>query len=472
MIRPSKRSNVELTKRFNAATRQRFSGLFFFVYVLFFCAFPSRGQDAFVHQSSVQSLSGQFVIGPAPQFSWLRRRDDLTTNADLIRLEPALLAISAERFKDSLWRQIGLSPRSSWRGKIFVAVHAARSLDEEVTIAAIPFLNVWNYRVDFPDLILRNRFARSLATVLLLEIANRNAPVNGRSAEIPAWLADGLAQQTLVDSGGKIILSSPTKTVNGFPQSSLDEKERGLDALARARGILQNSPALIFDQLSWPTDVQINGEDGGVYLASAQLFVRELLALKNGSAKMQNFLAQLPADYNWQTAFYSAFRENFSRPLDVEKWWSLRVINFAASSHSARWSFANSAENLAEILTVPVDYRGDANALPVRAQISLQAAIGNLDAAQQAKIFQVKMRDLELAQLRLARPFNDLAGEYRKILVNYLGTATGIASAETFRNPRAMVKKTSARDTLKKLELLDAQRQKAQAATYISGIGR
>jgi hypothetical protein len=468
MICSFNRSIVQSLNRFNASTFQRSNFLFF---ILFLFALTARGQDGFSEKQSVQSFSGQFIIGPAPQFSLLRHRADLMTNADLIRLEPALLAVSAERFKDSLWRQIGLPNGSPW-SKIFVALHAARSLDEEVTIASIPFLNVWNYRVDFPDLISRDRFARSLTSVLLLEIANRNAPVNGRSAEIPAWLADGLAQQILASGEGKMILSAPTKTVYGLPQSSLDERERGLDALAPAREILQNSPPLIFDQLSWPTDAQINGDDGGVYLASAQLFVSELLALKNASAKMQNFLAQLPFDYNWQTAFFSAFHENFSRPLDVEKWWSLRVIDFAASSRSARWSFDTSAQNLAQILTVPVDYRGDSNALPVRAEISFQAAIGNLDLAQQTKIFQVKMRDLELAQLRLARPFNDLAGDYRKILADYLGSSTGISAGKSLQGMRPMAKITGARDTLKKLDLLDVQRQKAGAATHIDSIRR
>ena len=36
-------------------------------------------------------------------------------------------------------------------------------------------------------------------------------------------------------------------------------------------------PALTFEELSWPTDAQVSGADGGVYRASAQLFVNDLL---------------------------------------------------------------------------------------------------------------------------------------------------------------------------------------------------
>ena len=49
-------------------------------------------------------------------------------------------------------------------------------------------------------------------------------------------------------------------------------------ALAAARRVLQDRPALTFDQLSWPDDAQLSGDDGGVYRASAQLFVNALLS--------------------------------------------------------------------------------------------------------------------------------------------------------------------------------------------------
>ena len=110
----------------------------------------------------------------------------------------------------------------------------------------------------------------------------------------------------------QVILSAPHKIVNGIPQSRVcDEKRRGMDPLAAARRVLQNSPALTFEQLSWPTGAQMNGDDGGVYLASAQLFVSGLLALKNGPAKVRALLARLPACENWQAAFFAAFREDF-----------------------------------------------------------------------------------------------------------------------------------------------------------------
>src|SRR5208283_1210869 len=96
----------------------------------------------------------------------------------------------------------------------------------------------------------------------------------------------------------------------------------------------------------------------------AQLFVADLLELKDGPAHLRAMLKTLPDVYNWQTAFHSAFRENFPRPLDVEKWWALQVVNFVARQTGPAWTTAVSRDKLDEILRVPVEMRLASNALP------------------------------------------------------------------------------------------------------------
>jgi len=68
--------------------------------------------------------------------------------------------------------------------------------------------------------------------------------------------------------------------MNGLPVTRTVKTTRGMDSLAGARRVLRDHAALTFEQLSWPTDAQLAGDDGGVYRASAQLFVNELQALK------------------------------------------------------------------------------------------------------------------------------------------------------------------------------------------------
>jgi len=407
------------------------------------------------------SVSGQFVITDArPRFAGSppASAPAVGTNADFVRFEPALLAVSAERIKQTLWRELGVDSASPWRGKIFLTLRSARSLDDDVTILSEHFANGWDYRVTLPDVLPRTRFLRAMTSVVLLEFANRDAGV--RSAEIPAWLTDGLAQQLLAPGRVEVILSSPNRNVNGLSESRMVATERGMDPLASARRVLRDQPALTFEQLNWPTDAQVSGTDRGVYRASAQLFVNELLKLNDGSAHLRAMLQLASRYYNWQTAFQAAFRADFAQPLDVEKWWALQVINFAAHSPGPTWTPAVSRDKLDQILSVSVDFRTASNTLPAYAEVSLQAVIRNFDPARQTAILQNKLRDLEVAQFRVAPPLAALTAGYRDALADYLGARRETVPTPRFsKYPPVAPQKTGALDTLAKLDALDARRR-------------
>lgn len=420
---------------------------------------------------SVRSVSGQFVVVAGTKSSSLLHEANFATNANYIRLDPPLLAISAERFKGALWEQLGLKPEDPWSGKIFLALNPARSGADTAGITVGAFMNAWSCRVELPDLVTVPRFGRALAAALLLEYACRNEPDPARVPEIPAWLADGLAQIVFARDG-TIIVSLPSQVLHGVSQSELNKHERGLDAAARARLTLQNSPGLTFDQLCWPNDPQVNGEDGGVYLASVQMFATELLALPNGPAKMRNFLAGLPRCYNWQTAFYQAFHENFRSALEVEKWWSLRLVRFTAHDPGPHWTADISRDRLASLLTVPVEYRSSSNSLPEHMQVSLQAAVQNFSSGERDAVLSTKLRDLQMAQFRLTQPYAMLAGGYAQALADFLG--------ETPRNirPTPLInvgkhepdvhRMANVSATVKRLDQLDAQRRQAESSTAVS----
>jgi len=376
-------------------------------------------------------------------------------NTNLVRLEPALLSVSAERIKDSLRRQLGIAPNAPWQGKIFLVLHPAQSLDEDVTIVAQPFLNGWNYRVQLPDVLPQGRFLRAMTGVLLLELANRNASA-AHAAEIPDWLADGLSQQLSAVGSPGVILSVPGRLTDGLLQNRLVTPQHGLDPLAAARRVLRDHAALTFEQLSWPTDDELSGRDDGVYRASAQLFASGLLHLNNGPAHLRALLVALPGCYNWQTAFQSVFQGDFPRPLDVEKWWALQVVSFVAHSSGSRWTPAVSRDKLDEILSVPVEVWTASNSLPARTEVSLQAVIRNFESPRQESILQTKLRDLELAQLRMAAPLAVLTDDYRRAIAGYLGQDR---EPQPRWSKHPLPQKTGARATLKKLDYLDARRQ-------------
>jgi hypothetical protein len=412
-----------------------------------------HSQDWLPEQPVSHSVSGQFYVfsqsgSPRPPY-----RLEPGTNSEILRLEPALLAVSAERFKRDLGSQLGLKPAAPWQGKIYLAIRPARSLDDGVTITSGVWLNRRVYRVELPALVTRTRYARALTAVLLMEIANRNSAVDGRSAEIPGWLADGLAQQVLALNDPKAALSMPAQNRNGLSVTRLNESRRGFDPLAGTRRVLQNSPALTFGQLSWPVEKQVAHTDGGIYFASAQLFVSELLTLKNGPARLRAMLAQLPACQNWQIAFYHAFREDFSSALEVEKWWALRNITFAACDPGPGWTAMVSAERLAALLSVPVQLRTNAASLPAYAEISLQTAIRSLDDPQQTEVLHAKLHELEFVQLHVAPDYAMLTDSYRAALADFLGEPRR-------RFPLSLIhQKAGVKATLKKLDALDSRRR-------------
>ena len=406
-----------------------------------------------------RSVSGQFIVAKNRPLS-PSTAQFINPDSNSIRLDPALLAVSAERIKQSLWRKIGIDPRSQWRGRILLELHPARYPDEDVTVVSEQFADGWNYRVAFPDVVSRTRFMRAMTSVVLLEFANRGA--GPHAADVPAWLTDGLSQELLATGSVEIVLSPPAKNVNGLLESRIDTTHKGMDPIAGARHILADHSALTFDELSWPAERQLSGDDGGIYRASAQLFVNELLNLKNGPAQLRAMLQMLPRYYNWQTAFQKAFQAEFAKPLDVEKWWELQVVAFVARDPGPTWTPAVSRAKLDQILSVPVDFRVASNALPAHATVSLQAVIRNFDFTRQTPILESKLHDLELAQLRVARSLALLTAEYRVVLADYLGEHH--QSRRPFWSKRLRPRKISATDALRRLDALDEQRRTVESA--------
>ena len=468
-------------RRFDDLTIQRFNGLTAqCLFVLCVVVFPlfARAQTLFPDPGSARSVSGQFIVTGAPSRpagSRLAAMPEIATNTDFVRLEPALLAVSAERIRDSLRRELNREFKNPEvnappHGKIFLVLHPAQSTDEDVTIVSQRSPGGWDYQVRLPDVLSRSRYVRAMTGVLLLEFANRNSATRN-AAEIPAWLTDGLSQELLAAAWQEIILSSPDKMVNGLPVSRTVKTARGMDSLAGARRVLRDHAVPTFEQLSWPADAQLSGADGGAYRASAQLFVNELLALKNGPAHLRGLLGTLPKFYNWQMAFQTAFRENFPRPLDVEKWWAVQVVSFVARDPGPAWTPAVSRDKLDEILSVSVAMRTASNALPARAEISLQAVIRNFNRARQVAILQTKLRDLELSQLRMAAPFAVLTDEYRRAIADYLGSGQRPSPVlRWIKHPFASSSKTIMNGTLRKLDALDAQRRAIESAIKPGGL--
>jgi hypothetical protein len=361
-----------------------------------------------------------------------------------------LLPSSCERIKQLLCSELGTS--AAWRGRVYIALHPARGPYETVNVISQEFLDGWQYRVELPDFVERARYVRAMVDVLLLELANRTAVEH--SAEIPTWLAEGLARQLLVTSQAEIILQPPRSRSTGINLAFTDINALRANPLAPAHREFESHPPLMFEELSWPTPEQLAGGAGELYADSAQLFVTELLRLRDGRACLRAMVEELPRHYNWQFAFLHAFGASFQRPLDVEKWWELQVVHFTGRDLGQTWPVEESWRRLGQAVRSSVQVRVGTNELPMSAEVSLQTIIRAWDRKTQTQAIEDKLRELALMRPRLARELAALAEDYSKALQAYLQARerTGLFS---YRKNAAQ--RRASEEAIRELDSLDAR---------------
>ena len=409
--------------------------------------------------SVARSVSGQFVVvdirnnpGQRPSEYWLG------TNASLLPLEPSFLAVSAERIKQELQHELGGD--NSWRGKIRLVIRPAQSADDMVTIVSERYRNSWGYRVDLPAYIERTRFVRGMVQVLLQEMANRSA--GDRSAEIPAWLIEGFAQQLSLVRGGSLLLAPPTTAAGSMLITPSDVYQSDHEHARAARRVLRENAPLTIEQLSWPTDGQLTNS---VYRLNSQLFVTELLRLRNGAGCLRGMIKGLGQCYNWQTAFFNAFKPHFTRQLDLEKWWALQIVNFTGRDVGEFWTIKESHEKLGQVLRASVAVRRTAADAPAYTDVTLQSVILQWDVVKQTPTLRQKVRELEIARLRVSPDFMGLVEEYKRTIEDYLRQRerSSISLVDP-RNPRAAEKKL-VRETCARLADLDRRLEEIHRQT-------
>ena len=414
----------------------------------------ASAQFAAPDADSARSLSGQFVVYGGRLPSVATAPPGLLTNANYLELESSLVAVSCERIKQALWAELDMS--GPWSGRIHLTLRAARGEADPVTIISDRFPKGWSYRLELPQFVERKRFVRALVQTLLQEWANRYA--GNRPAEIPLWLTEGLTRHLLNARAGELVLPTPRWAVRGLDISPVMIEERHRDPLESAREYLREHPALTVQDLSWPAAERMSGDAGEAFACSAQLFVTELLRLKGGRDCLRTMLEELAGCYNWQTAFFHGFRQHFSKQLDLEKWWDLQLVHFTGRNPSQLWTVEDSWRKLDQILRTPVEIRRATNDLPAHADVSLQAVIREWDSIRQAPVINGKLRDLELARLRVAPEFVELVEGYHRVLTNFIRhreQAGLVLPVAKFNQPRL---KPLTRETLKQLDELDAQR--------------
>ncbi|MBC8096263.1 MAG: hypothetical protein H7Y43_10650 [Akkermansiaceae bacterium] len=404
-----------------------------------------------------RSVSGAFLVHPSkPAFtSRFHRGDDSS-----ISLEPAVLAISCERIKQSLWRI--LDSKAPAKGKIHVHLRPARFAFEQATIVVEPGISGWDYRIDVPDSLPPVGFVGAIVHASLLEIANRNA--GEKSAEIPLWLAEGLAQELLMTEKIEFLLPPAQTQDNGLLVNRLLHNQRRTDSLEHARRILRVHAPLTFEQLSWPTQGQLSGDGLDVFRGSAQLFVRQLLDLQQGQGCLRETLNQLPRTFNWQFALLRGFSTHFKSQLDIEKWWALQLVQFTGRDLMRAYTPEVSWTKLEEILLSPAESRSNPLELPRRTEITLQTMIQDWDAFSQRTALLRKSRELEMLRSVAAQEVIVLVDDYRDVLGRYLRKQNFSGGLFGLKKQVGPIRNRLADETIRELNLLDAKRVDSRTA--------
>ncbi|MBN2505398.1 MAG: hypothetical protein JXQ71_01760 [Verrucomicrobia bacterium] len=384
----------------------------------------------------IRSRSGQFVVrglavGPGAASG------AMTSRVDWVRLDPAVLAVSLERLKQALLKTAGLEDH--WQGTIYVVVHPIRRDQESIRVVSIRTPKGWDYRIEAPEFVRAQRLLRAATQVLLMEIANRGA--GERQADLPPWLAEGLLaemQTTMLES------------LTLEPQTGMVRHGRRRHPLAGPRECLRTNTPLTFDQLSWPVRGGAGDADARLYRHCAHLFVHELLGLRDGPGRLRDLLRQARDARNWQTAFLRAYARHFPRLLDVDKWWSLAVVDLTGKDPFSLWPVAESHAHLHQILLTHAEVRSSPGELPVATQVTLQQLIADWDPARQWPVLRDKLTQLAAVRPRVVPGVARLVDGYSEALRTYLGD-------QPAGGPR---KSAPVRRVLQRLDALDADRER------------
>jgi hypothetical protein len=369
-----------------------------------------------------------------------------TAPRGLIRLDPTLLAVSSERIKGRLLQELSLPDQ--WRGTIGLVIQFTLATNAPLVIDSSWFPSGWKYRIVIPDEMDTTKLTRTLVQVLLLEMANRYS--GPQPAEVPLWLSEGFAQHLMASGACELLLRNYTGTVR---------RELRMDPLLQARLRLADQTPLTFNQLSLPSPGQLSGPAWQNYQLCSQLLVEELLRLKGGRAAMQELFRQLPQHLNWQTAFLIAFRDNFQRLLDVEKWWSLTLANAGRRDQLYGWSPAESLARLDEILRLPAQVRTATNDLPSLSVISLQKLIELWDYPIQKDVLMAKLHQLQGFRVNAIPGLLPLVDAYLNTLAVYLQKRGEAGYEPEVKNQVLLRPRLLAKDAIRQLDRLDAARE-------------
>jgi hypothetical protein len=402
-----------------------------FLIISFFAAtFLARAE-------TIISQSRQFVVHASGKKMAAEK-----TPVGAVEVVPELLVVTAERVKQALAGEI--PALNGPHTQIHIGVVDSAGAGSMVGVASQRYADGWRYNVAVPRVVEEARLVKGLISVLVLEYANRGAE---RGAELPAWLTEGLAEELLFSVGPKLVVG---RSPNAWEASTRDLHHW-------TREMLRTNATPSFQDLTTALVPPRGSAQEGIYLAGTHLLVHSLLDMPNGRQNFAKFLQALSRTWNWQTAFREGF--GFARALDVEKWWSLTIVEFTTRDQRQAWASDMSVRKLDELLMTRVEYRGATNALPETRLVDLDTIFDESNAPLLTEALNDKITQLSYTAPHMTPQVGALALEYKNVFESFLKRRDGVQVRPGLRTTTAAQKQALVVETVRRLGALDQRRR-------------
>ena len=400
---------------------------------------------------STVSRSGQFVVHGTPGVSSSAvvgspsRIKPVGDNANVV-LRPDLLAVTAERVRKTVLTQFGLPDAPG--SKVHLNLRRRRPVEGQLQITPAAFASGWIYRVDLPDEIEWNRLVRVLVEVSLLDVANRNNP-NSVCATVPLWLSEGMDCLLFHEFGRDLVPEAET---------ILNRSARRRDPLVPLRAALNGNEPEGFGVLTQVELEQLQDPTRfALYRANAGLLVAAWLQDDTGRQHGREFLRQLPAHFNWQTAFLRSSAGRFESLLEVEKWWAVAVVSVFSQDPTQQWPRDRVITELRWILTETAEVRESTNAPAGRHSLTLGEIVRTWEYTAQKDVLLRKATQLQRLAVHAPPDLVPLLATCFQTLDGYLTVRNGAGVDPVSRTEMESRGRILAKTTSRKLDELDRQ---------------
>ncbi|MBM3877565.1 MAG: hypothetical protein FJ386_12755 [Verrucomicrobia bacterium] len=414
------------------------------------------------HFDTFESRSRQFVVTGVRPGVVVSMPDGTRAPTNLVRLEPAVVAVNCERVKEVLLRELHLTDQ--WRGRIRVSLLPEAPPTRPIAVNREWYSEGWQFRVLAPHYAEPAEVSRAITGALALELANRLNP-SQRAGEVPLWVVEGLAAH-LRTTGGLHFLDGTSAPVAGAGRFSVVDNPRAVISMTgrfpepyrEAREVLRAAAPMSFKDLSLPRPEHLTGAALQTFRSSSHVFVSELLKQPEGPARFVAFLQALPSFLNAQLAFEHAWQQQFKSALDIEKWWSVVHASVLSRDEHRRWTHSASLQRLDELLLAHVEARAAAGALPERRAIKLQLFLGQAQFSRERGAIANLVVQLTSLQSQAPHDLARLIADYRAAFTSYLQKRERAGQLFDIAGKPAPSHKVVIQETIKQLDVLDVIR--------------